>query len=59
MADEPETPQTKEEETDIYDNRVYNMHISFVECKIEHLHIEQYGRPITVPPPPPGGPINP
>lgn len=55
MEEEPEVPENEEEE--IYDNRVYNMHISFVDCTITNLHIEQYGKPYS--PPPPGGGGNP
>lgn len=53
MAEEPEVPENDEDE--IYDNRVYNLHISFVDCTITNLHIEQYGKPYSPPPPPGGG----
>lgn len=53
---EETAPQTNEtaEDTEVYDNRSYVIHITFTG-PVTNLHIEQYGKPISVPPPPPGG----
>jgi hypothetical protein len=51
-SQEPEV-ETQNEETEIYDNRSYNLWISFNNCTITNLHIEQYGKPVN--PPPKGG----
>lgn len=63
MADETEPVQTIQdqelEEVEIYDERVYNQWVYFQNCTINSVVVRSYGRPVTVPPPPPGGPINP
>lgn len=52
MPEEPETPN-EEQGTDIYDQRSYVINITF-NCPITNLHIEQYGKPVSPPPPTPG-----
>lgn len=53
MPEPEEQQQTTQEENEIYDNRSYVIKITF-NGAITNLHIEQYGKPISPPPPTPG-----